>query len=171
MNDRLRKRIEALSEGKTTITVQEGDLLSIPVDNVLVVAKVLWVSQWYRNVMGIAVHAGLHDAVTAAPDTLPGYLTFDMGGEPVTILYPSVDNVTKKKTWTIIGHRPLDDVDKGLRRHIIGGTLYDGDDEIRQPASGEDYTLYPVVRTAPALVVVNLIRAAMDQPPASEVRE
>lgn len=157
-----------VKRGKTAVTVQEGDLLSIPVDDDFVAAKVLWVSHWYRDVMGIVVYAGRLGAPTAAPDTLAGYLTLDMGGEPVTVAYPSVENVTKK-TWKIIGHQPLDEVDKGLRHHIIGGNLYDGDDEIRRPASGKDYTLYPVVRTAPALVVVNLIKAALEQPSASEI--
>lgn len=68
-------------------------------------------------------------------------------------------------TMTVIGHQPLDDADKALRRHIIGGSLYDGDDEIRRPATGEDYGHYSSVMTAPALVVLNLIRAAMDQFP------
>lgn len=150
------------------ITVREGDLLCIPVDDSFVAAKVLWVSQWYKNAMGIAVYARRFAAPMAALDALPDYARLDMGGEQVTVLYPSIENVTKKKTWTVIGRQPLDDADRALRRHIIGGALHDGDDEIRRPATGEDYTLYPGLMTAPALVVLNLIRAAMDRFPMAE---
>lgn len=147
------------------IVVREGDLLCIPVDESFVAAKVLWVSQSHLNAMGIAVYARRFAAPMATLDALPDYARLDMGGEQVTVLYPSVENVTKKKTWTVIGHQPLDDADRALRRHIIGGSLYDGDDEIRRPATGEDYTLYPRVMTAPLPVVLNLIRAVMDRFP------
>lgn len=147
------------------ITVREGDLLCIPVDGWFVAAKVLWVSQWYKNAMGIAVYARRFAAPVTALDALPGYARLDMGGKEATVVYPSIENVTKRKTWEVVGHWPLDDADKALRRHIIGGSLYDGDDEIRRPATGEDYGHYPSVMTAPALVVLNLVQVAMDQFP------
>jgi len=150
---------------RTKIAVRDGDLLCIPVDDWFVAAKVLWVSQWYKNAMGIAVYARGFAAPVTALDASPGYACLDMGGQEVTVVYPSIQNVTKTKIWTVIGHQPLDDADKALRRHIIGGSLYEGDDEIRRPATGEDYGHYPSVMTAPALVVLNLIRAAMDQFP------
>ncbi|MGX5722951.1 hypothetical protein [Shinella zoogloeoides] len=147
------------------ITVREGDLLCIPVDDSFVAAKLLWVSDWNKNVMGIAVYARRFASSVTLLDEFSEYAVLKMGREDVTVVYPSAENVTKKKIWTVIGHRPLDDADRMLRRHIIGGSLYDGDDEIRRPATGEDYTLYSSVMTAPALVVLNLIRAAMDQFP------
>lgn len=147
------------------ITVREGDIVCIPVDDSFVAAKLLWVSDWNKNVMGIAVYARRFASPVTVLDGLSDYAILKMGRDDVTVVYPSVENVTKKKIWTVIGHRPLDDADRMLRRHIIGGSLYDGDDEIRRPATGEDYTLYPSVMTAPALVVLNLIRAAMDQFP------
>lgn len=147
------------------IPVREGDILCIPVDEWFVAAKVLWVSQWHKNVMGIAVYARRFASSATLLDGFSEHAVLKMGRDDVTVIYPSVENVTKKKTWTVIGHRPLDDADRILRRHIIGGSLYDGDDEIRRPATGEDHTLYPSVMTAPALVVLNLIRAATDQFP------
>ena len=73
------------------IAVLEGDLLCIPVDDSFVAAKVLWVSQWYKNVMGIAVYTSRFAAPVTAPDASSGYVRLDMGGEEVTVVYPSVE--------------------------------------------------------------------------------
>lgn len=31
-------------------------------------------------------------------DVLPDYASFDMGGEEVTVIYPSVENITKRRS-------------------------------------------------------------------------
>lgn len=83
-------------EKAAAIAVREGDLLCAPVDDWFVAAKFLWVSQRHLNAMGIAVLARRFDTPMTALDDLPDYARLDMSDEEVTVLYPSVENVTKK---------------------------------------------------------------------------
>ncbi len=116
--------------GSTRIEVKTGDILRIPVDDFFVAAKIIWISQWYKDVMGIVIYSGwFKDADNLRP--VEGeYLTMKMGNNDVMVFYPSIKNVTVKRIWTVIGHSSLSEIDKELRFHLIGGTLYDGDDSI-----------------------------------------
>lgn len=150
--------------GSTRIEVKTGDILRIPVDDFFVAAKIIWISQWYKDVMGIVIYSGwFKDADNVRP--VEGeYLTMKMGNNDVMVLYPSVKNVTVKRIWTVIGHSSLSEIDKELRFHLIGGTLYDGDDSIRS-ATSDDYAKFSPVLAAGPVVVQNLIREARSRMP------
>lgn len=150
--------------GSTRIEVKTGDILRIPVDDFFVAAKIIWISQWYKDVMGIVIYSGwFKDADNVRP--VEGeYLTMKMGNNDVKVLYPSVKNVTVKRIWTVIGHSSLSEIDKELRFHLIGGTLYDGDDSIRS-ATSDDYAKFSPVLAAGPVVVQNLIREARSRMP------
>ncbi len=150
--------------GSTRIEVKTGDILRIPVDDFFVAAKIIWISQWYKDVMGIVIYSGwFKDADNVRP--VEGeYLTMKMGNNDVKVLYPSVKNVTVKRIWTVIGHSSLSEIDKELRLHLIGGTLYDGDDSIRS-ATSDDYAKFSPVLAAGPVVVQNLIREARSRMP------
>ncbi|MCV2447576.1 hypothetical protein E3D03_009895 [Paracoccus sp. DMF] len=139
--------------------MKTGDILRIPVDDFFVAAKIIWISQWNKDTMGIVIYPGWFEDAEQVRPVEGEYLAMKMGNADVRVLYPSIKNVTSKKIWTVIGHSPLNERDRELCFHLIGGTLYDGDDSVRN-ATSDDYARFSPVLAAGPVVVQNLIRQA-----------
>lgn len=117
-------------------------------------AKIIWISQWYKDAMGIVIYPGWFEDPEQVRPVEGEYLAMKMGNADVRVLYPSI-----KKIWTVIGHSPLNERDRELCFHLDGGTLYDGDDSVRN-ATSDDYARFSPVLAAGPVVVQNLIRQA-----------
>lgn len=131
-----------------------GDILRIPGDDFFFAAKIIWISQWYKDAMGIVIYPGWFEDPEQVRPVEGEYLAMKMGNADVRVLYPSI-----KKIWTVIGHSPLNERDRELCFHLDGGTLYDGDDSVRN-ATSDDYARFSPVLAAGPVVVQNLIRQA-----------
>ncbi|WP_147393158.1 hypothetical protein [Paracoccus siganidrum] len=139
--------------------MREGDLLRIPIDDFFVAAKVIWISNRYKDVCGIVVYPACFQCAENVRAIDGDYLVMKMGQDNVRVLYPSVKNVTKKKIWEVVGSAGVMGNDE-IPYHIIGGLLCKGDDEVRN-ATSEDYARFPRMMTAGPIVVQNLIRQAL----------
>jgi len=54
--------------GVKRIEVKTGDILRIPVDDFFVAAKIIWISQWNKDAMGIVIYPGwFEDAEQVRP--------------------------------------------------------------------------------------------------------
>lgn len=153
--------------GKKNASVKPGDILRIPVDDFFVAAKIIWISQRYKDVTGIVVYPACFQEAGRVRPTDGDYVAMDMGGDEVRVLYPSIANVTKKRIWDVIGASELTQRDEALCHHIIGPGLCQGDVEIRT-ATADDYARYQRMMTAGLVVVQNLIRQARSKLPQAD---
>src|SRR5690242_7333527 len=94
--------------------VDVGEIILIPVENEFVAAKVLYLSQRYKNVIMLGVY-NLRTPVKECPKTLP--VCFEL------LVYTSQEPVLKKR-WISIGHQPLLTGQDGVAKRIVAGDVW-----------------------------------------------
>lgn len=112
--------------------VDIGEIILIPVENEFVPAKVLYLSQRYKNVIMLGIYA-LRTSVKECPKTLP--VSFGL------MVFTSQDPVLKKR-WISIGHQPLLAGQAGVAKRIVAGDVW-LDDQHLGPASESDRRSLP----------------------------
>jgi hypothetical protein len=111
---------------------REGDIFRIPLPSgASGIAKVLYVSKRYRNVMLLGVAAGADISEVAAVEA-----DFSAG-----LFYTSVE-APAYLGWHCIASTPVSFAESQLSRRIVGGEVWLGDVEIG-PASSDDRRKLP----------------------------
>lgn len=140
-----------------TSNVEVGSVIAIPVDDMLLACKVIWLSTRSRDVMGLVVLPGVYDDLGSARFYDGTYQFFTVMGEERLVMYADRKNVTRRKLWPIIGSLPLTPLDHDLMTHQIGAGLWQGDDFLRN-LSPQEQGAYPKMLVAGNGAVENFLR-------------
>jgi hypothetical protein len=100
--------------------VDVGDIILIPVESKFVPAKVLYLSQRYKNVILLGIY-NLRTLAKEFPKTLPACFGL--------MVYTSQDPVLKKR-WISIGHQPLLTGQDGVAKRIVAGDVWLNDQHL-----------------------------------------
>lgn len=112
--------------------IELGDVITIPFGKkYFAVAKILWVSQVFKDVIGFAVLPKLHSIHDIPEVQQDNYKSISIYSGDINVLYGDALNVSKGK-WKTIGKLPVTENDKNLMLHNIGGDLYQGDSLIEE---------------------------------------
>lgn len=114
-----------------------GDMIAIPSGDKFGLAKVLYASEFFRNVLLIKIFREIYP--DANIKQLP---TIDAPGE---LFYTSSDPVIEGR-WTKIGVQEVSDAEKKLSRRTVGGEVWVADEHIG-PASDNDLETLPKMLT------------------------
>jgi len=112
-----------MKPGKTTV----GDIVLIPLARGFRPAKVLYVSQRYKD----TILLGLYATTVSAPQ-MPADLPDGFG----LVLYTSKAPLRTQR-WRQVGHQALTAAQCGLDRRIVATELWQGDEHLG-PASAQD---------------------------------
>ncbi len=121
-----------------------GDIILIPAGDRYVLAKVLYVSKWYKNLILLGL-----SKESIAERRMPS----DMPTRFVDLIYTSQEPIAKKR-WHSVGHEPLMEGQIGLAKRIVGGEVW-LDDQCLGPATDEDFKVLPRMRALGAALVEN----------------
>jgi hypothetical protein len=100
--------------------VDIGELILIPIENGFVPAKVLYLSQRYKNVIMLGIY-NIRMHIRQRPEILP--VSFGL------MVYTSQVPVLKKR-WISIGHQPLLAGQDGIAKRIVAGDVWLGDQRL-----------------------------------------
>ena len=109
-----------------------GDIVVIPVEGAFIPAKVLYVSNEYRNVILLGVY-GVKQPQPEMPDALPNGFLIQLYTTQIPI---------QKGIWQSISHEDLRPEQVGLAKRISGGNVMHDDTFVRD-ATDEDYKSLP----------------------------
>ncbi len=118
------------------MTVKEGDIFSIPSESNFGVAKVIYCSEYFKDVILIKLYKVSH--ASQEIDSLPV-------NEEYQLYYTGKDSVKKGK-WTCVGCEIVDSDEKKLTKRIVGGDVWKEDQHIG-PASEKDLAELPKMQT------------------------
>lgn len=135
----------------------EGDLIAIPLKSQggekWVVAKVLFVSSRYKDVMLLGVCRGLFDHLEDARE-LAEQTNYEQ------LIYTSRRGFNKRG-WLIVGNSHVHREERDLSLRVIAGNVWRGDDWVR-PASKEDELGLPQMDVAGHIRVENLLKRNLE---------
>lgn len=111
----------------------EGSLFAIPIEGGVGVAKVIFLSKYFADMICIKVYKKrISDAASVSADDFCG---------PFDVYYTSIDGF-KKKRWMIIAKEPVSDSEKALTRRTAGGEIWVEDNHLG-PASDAELAELP----------------------------
>ena len=141
------------------ITPKTGNIFTIPLSaNKYVVAKVVWISEKYRDVFGFVLSKNVIEDPDNASIEFGNYKPIPLYTGDVFVLYGDLKNIVNG-TWKVIGNIPLSKGDDDLLQHNIGGSLYKGDIFIRK-LSDQELDKYPKFLNAGDKAIVNILGSA-----------
>lgn len=140
-----------------TSKVEVGSVIAIPVDDMFLACKVIWLSKRSRDVMGLVVLPGVFNSLASTQLSDGAYQFFTVMGAERLVMYADRKNVTRRKLWPIIGALPLTPLDHDLLTHQIGAGLWKGDDFLRN-LSPQEHGIYPKMLVAGNGAVENFLR-------------
>ncbi|MEE5129816.1 hypothetical protein V2J82_05125 [Pseudomonas alliivorans] len=108
---------------KTTV----GDVVLIPVKDGFKAAKILYVSDRYKDTILLGIFKGLLSE-KKMPEQLP---------ESIDLLLYTSKVPIQKQRWHFVGHEELRDPQKNLDLRVVAGDLWKGDTHLGS-ASAED---------------------------------
>jgi hypothetical protein len=114
------------------MNLEVGEIVLIPVEHAFVAAKILYISNRYKNVILLGIY-NFTTCVKECPNNLP----MDFG----LMLYTSQDPIRKGR-WISIGREVLVSGQKGVAKRIVGGEVW-RDDQHLGPASETDRRTLP----------------------------
>jgi hypothetical protein len=135
-----------------------GTVISIPIENNFVLAKVIWLSEMIEKGMGFVIYPELYKASEAPIIKEHPYKDISIYSGVIKVLYSTTDNV-ENGNWVEVGELPLNRQDEELIIHNIGGVLYQGDRKLEKQ---EDINQYPKLLNAGIKAVENMIKAAFN---------
>lgn len=124
-------------------SISVGEVALIPVGGEeFVPAKVLYISKYYKNVILLALY-GKTITGCKMPKDIP---------VEATMLVYTTQVAIKSERWKSVGVQPLREQEKGQAKRIVGGSVWDEDQEIRI-ANDDDYTDLPKMLVLGAALV------------------
>ncbi|GLR00033.1 hypothetical protein [Dyella mobilis] len=133
---------------------QVGDLIAIPSDDRFGVAKVLFCSEYFSEVILI----GLFRRTFAMPNSPDIPLI-----EGPMDLYYTGDSSIATGAWPVVGHQALLPGESSLSRRIVGGDVWDEDRHLG-PASPQDLATLPKMLTQGARLIEKAVQRIGDRP-------
>lgn len=130
----------------TKVNATAGAIISIPCDNSYVIAKILYVSKYFKNIALLKVYK--HRLSVDKP------FSDSFTKSSFELVYTGVDFI-KKGRWKIIDSKPLSDTEEKLMKRVVGGDVWDADSCLGR-ASDTD------LATLPSMRVVN-VKAVEDK--------
>lgn len=132
------------------MTLQEhklGDVIKVLFGDKYALCKTIYLSSIVRDVFGFVV-LGRHFAENEVPqvEVIP-ILEFELGIGRVKVLYADRKNVEKEGSWTVVGSIPVSEEDQSLLLHGVGGTLYKGNEPVREFTSIAERKSFPQILT------------------------
>lgn len=119
-----------------------GDIVLIPLAEGFRPAKVLYVSQRYKDTILLGIYKTAVNG-QQMPDELPDGFAL--------LLYTSKASIQKQR-WPAVGHEPLRTAQTQLDRRIVATQLWQGDEHLG-PASAQDRLDLPEMQVMGAGVV------------------
>lgn len=122
--------------------IKIGNVISIPFsDKYFITAKIIWISGVFKDVMGFVLLPTLYESGDN-PKIIEGeYIKVPIYTGDISVIYGDIKNVYKGD-WELIGDCHITQLDEDLLYHNIGGSLYKGDELIRE-LKDEELFKYP----------------------------
>ncbi|WP_431476621.1 hypothetical protein [Massilia eburnea] len=134
-----------------------GDLIAIPSGDRIGLAKVVYTSDFFRNVLLLRLYRKTYPNLDI--NELPAV------EELSDLYYTSSDPVTEGR-WTKVGFQPISEAEKLLSKRTVGGDVWIGDEHLG-PASEQELEVLPKMLT----YGYRLIEKAISRFPAPESGE
>ena len=99
--------------------VTDGVLVSIPCNNYFVVGKVLYISQYFKNVILLKVYRKQFSETPKYDETF--------AIESFELFYTGA-SLIKKEKWVAIGSEAITSDEKQLNKRVVGGDVWLADD-------------------------------------------
>lgn len=119
------------------MNLNAGDLIAIPVGDKFGFAKVIYASEYFKDVILLRLFKGLSDAEASQ--------NFPDSRAPAALYYTSSDPI-KKGRWKRVGQQEVSLEEKAMSKRLVGGTVWIEDVHIG-PASDEDMSTLPKMLT------------------------
>lgn len=110
---------------------EPGTIISIPCDSYYVVAKILYISDYFRNITLLKIYSHRIPLEKSYSEIL------NTGS--FELIYTST-NLIKKGKWNVLERIPLSSADKEYQKRIVGGDVWDGDNCLG-PASDHELNI------------------------------
>ena len=115
------------------IKVTEGDVVAIPAGSMVGLAKVVFMSRYFKDTILLKLMSERFPSVEAAQ-------TADLQGSH-ELIYTGVVPIRKGR-WTIIAHQPVSDQERTMSKRTSGGEVWLEDVHLG-PASDTDLATLP----------------------------
>lgn len=112
--------------------VLDGAIVSIPCEDTYVVAKVLYVSEYFKNTALLKIYKSRLNIDTPYSDII-----MDSSFE---LVYTGVDLIKKGK-WSVVDVNPISDSEYQLSKRIVGGDVWHADECMGRATDSEVSTL------------------------------
>jgi hypothetical protein len=110
--------------------VELGGLYAIPGDGQFGLAKVIYVSKYFRDVILIRLYKKAYAELSGMAHELPAE-------DADSALYYTGAGVIRAGSWPYLGVQPVSDKERALSKRIVGGGVWIEDNHIG-PASDEE---------------------------------
>lgn len=117
-------------------SISEGSIIAIPTEVGYVIAKILYVSEYFKNTALFKVYA--------KQVTTPESYAIAVEPDDFNLFYTGTIAI-KKGTWVKVSEQALSEAEESFSNRIVGGDVWYKDECVR-PASDSDHSSLPKMR-------------------------
>lgn len=132
------------------MTLQEmklGDVIKVLFADKYALCKTIYLSSIVKDVFGFVVLGRCFERDEEPQVESVPILEFELGIGRVKVLYADRKNVETDGIWTVVGSIPVSEEDQSFLLHGVGGTLFNGNDPVREFTSIAERKSFPQILT------------------------